>query len=301
MHTPVNSPHHWRSLLFMPGDDRRKIEKAARLNVDAIIMDLEDGVALTQKAEARAVTAEALVTVACGRSARLVRINPIGSAFWRDDLATVLPARPDGIVVPKVESAEQVQMLAAHIAQAERDQGLAAGSIPLLALIETALGVVYLREIAAADDRLAALIFGAEDLAGDLGAVRTADGDEIRYARAAVVLHAKARRLAAIDTPYIDLHDLNGLREQTISALQLGYTGKLAIHPRQVEIIQSVFTPAEDDIRRARALIAAYEAHQRAGTGVFAWEGRMVDMPMIRAAEYILGRARAAGVDIAST
>jgi citrate lyase beta subunit len=284
----------------MPGDDRRKIEKAAQLAVDAIIMDLEDGVALTQKAEARLVTAEALATVDCGRSARLVRINPVGSTFWRDDLAAVLGARPDGVVVPKVESAEQVQMLAAHLAQAERDQGMSAGSIPLLALIETALGVVNLREIASADDRLAALIFGAEDLAGDLGAVRTAAGDEISHARAAVVLHAKAWRLAAIDTPYVDLHDLDGLREQTLTAMRWGYTGKLAIHPRQVEVIQSVFIPSEDDIRRARALIAAYESHQRSGAGVFAWEGKMIDMPMIRAAEYILGRARAAGINLDS-
>ncbi len=166
----------------------------------------------------------------------------------------------------------------------------------LLAIVETALGVVNLREIASGSPRLAALIFGAEDLAGDMGAVRTPDGWEGFYARSAVVLHAKAFGLGAIDTPFVDLDDANGLVAETEQALYMGYTGKLAIHPQQVAPIQRTFTPDAEEIARAQALIAAHAAHQAAGTGVFQLEGKMIDMPMIRAAEAVLARARAAGL-----
>jgi citrate lyase beta subunit len=261
-------------------------------------MDLEDGVALNRKEEARTSIVAALRKVDFGRTTRLVRINPVGSPFWAADLDSILEAHPDGIVLPKTESAEHIKVVSARLSSAEKTQSLEPDRIRLLAIIESARGVVFLREIAEADTRLAGLIFGAEDLAGDIGATRTSGGDEVLYARSAVVVHAKARRLAAIDTPFVDLNDLDGLRADAERALRLGYTGKLAIHPRQVEPIQQAFTPREEEIRRAKRLIAAHEAHQAAGAGVFAFDGRMVDMPMIRAAETVLARARAANVDL---
>ena len=287
-----------RALLFMPGDDRRKIEKGAGLNADSIIMDLEDGVALNNKPAARATIAAALREVDFGRAEKLVRINPVGSGLEADDLAVTLPSQPDGYVLPKVESAAQIQEIAARLDNAERKYDWPHESIRLLPIIETALGVVNLREIAASSPRLDALIFGAEDLAGDIGATRTPDGWEVFYARSAVVIHAKAAGLQAIDTPFVDLNDLVGLAAQTRIAMQMGYSGKLAIHPRQVEPIQQIFTPSADEIAHAKRLIQAHDSHQAAQTGAFELDGKMVDMPMIRAAESILSRARAAGIEV---
>jgi citrate lyase beta subunit len=287
-----------RALLFMPGDDRRKIEKGAGLDVDSIIMDLEDGVALNNKPAARATIAAALRKVDFGRSEKLVRINPVGSGLEGEDLAATLPTRPDGYVIPKVESSAQIHEVAARLENAERKYDWPGDSIRLLPIIETALGVVNLREIAASSPRLDALIFGAEDLAGDIGATRTSDGWEVFYARSAVVIHAKAAGLQAIDTPFVDLNDLDGLAAQTHIAMQMGYAGKLAIHPRQIAPIQEVFTPTADAIARAKRLIDAHNTHQAARTGVFELDGKMVDMPMVRAAESILARARAAGIEV---
>jgi len=285
-----------RALLFMPGDDRSKIEKGAALGVDSVIMDLEDGVALNNKAAARESVAAALREVDFGKTERLVRVNPIGSVFHRDDLDATIDAHPDAYVLPKVETMVTVRAMDSYLTQAEQARGWAEGEIALLAIVETALGVVNLREIAASTKRLVALIFGAEDLAGDMGAVRTPDGWEAFYARSAVVLHAKAFGLQAIDTPYVHLNDENGLIAETEQALYMGYTGKLAIHPKQVAPIQHTFTPSEAEIVKAQQLIAAHTAQQSAGTGVFQLEGKMIDMPMIRAAEAVIARAHAAGL-----
>jgi citrate lyase beta subunit len=287
-----------RALLFMPGDDRRKIEKGAGLGADSIIMDLEDGVALNNKAAARQSVLAALHEVSFGRSERLVRLNPAASEMEADDLHTTLPGHPDGYVLPKVEAAWQVQEVSARIEDAEREYGWPTGAIRLLALIETAKGVVNLREISESDHRLDALIFGAEDLAGDIGATRTTEGREVFYARSAVVIHAKAHGLQAIDTVHIGLNDVDGLAAQTREALHMGYTGKLAIHPRQIDVIDQIFTPSPEDIQQAMRLINAHQQHQAAGSGVFELDGRMIDMPLIRAAEAVLARARAAGIDI---
>jgi citrate lyase beta subunit len=277
--------HTRRALLFMPGDDRRKIEKGAALGADAVIMDLEDGVALNRKVQARETIAAALREVDFGRTKRLVRINPVADdGLYAADLEATAPHKPDGYVLPKVESAQQVHEVSQRLN----------GTFHLLAIIETARGVVNLREIA--ESGVSALIFGAEDLAADIGAVRTPDGWEVFYARSAVVVHARAAGIQAIDTIYAHLENIVGLTAETEQALYMGFDGKLAIHPRQVDVIQKVFTPSAEQIERAQQLIESHEAHQAAGTGVFVFEGRMVDRPMIRAAEVVLARARAAGI-----
>jgi citrate lyase beta subunit len=280
----------------MPGDDRRKIEKGAALGVDSVIMDLEDGVALNNKAAARETVTAALREVDFGTTERLVRINPVGGAFYQDDLDATIDGHPDGYVLPKVDSAQMVGRVADWLTAAEHAHGWGAGEIALHALIESGLGVVRVREIAGSSDRLAGLIFGAEDLAGDLGATRTPEGLEVLYARSAVVLHAKTFGRQAIDSPFVQLHDEPGLVAETQRAMQMGYTGKLAIHPRQVEIIQGVFTPTTDELAHAQALVAEHARQQAAGTGVFTVDGKMIDMPMIRAAETVIARARAAGL-----
>lgn len=274
-----------RALLFMPGDDRHKIEKGAALGADAVIMDMEDGVALSRKPQARETVAAALREIDFGRSERLVRLNSIEpDGLYIADLEATAPCQPDGYVLPKVESAQQVRDVRQRIG----------ADLRLLAIIETARGVVNLREIA--ESGLAALIFGAEDLAADIGAERTPDGWEVFYARSAVVIHARAAGIQAIDTIYAHLENLTGLTAETEQGMYMGFDGKLAIHPRQVEVIQRVFTPSAEAINQALRLIDSHEAHQAAGEGVFVFEGRMVDRPMIRAAQGVLARARAAGI-----
>jgi citrate lyase beta subunit len=183
-----------------------------------------------------------------------------------------------------------------QISAAEQRNGWQPGAMALLILIETAPGVVNLKEICAADARLQGLIFGAEDLAGNIGTVRTRAGWEIFYARSAVVIHAAAFGLQAIDMVWMDLHDLDGLREESLQGAGLAYTGKQIIHPNQIEPVQAAFTPSQDAVAAARRVIEAAAAHQKAGKGAFALDGKMVDAPVVKAAERVMERARAAGM-----
>ncbi len=284
-----------RALLYMPGDDMHKIQKAITLGVDTICMDIEDGVALNRKAEARATIVEALRTLDFGSSEKLVRINPVGSGMEEEDLNAVLPARPDGIVIPKVKDADQVGRVSAQISNFEQAHGWPLRGIILLALIETAPGVVNLKEIASADVRLQGLIFGAEDLAGDMGLVRTPEGWEVFYARSAVVTHAAAFGLQAIDIVFMDLHDPDGLRAEALQGAQMGYTGKQVIHPNQVAPVQVAFTPSDEAIAHALRVVEAARQNQASGLGAFALDGKMVDAPVVKAAEWVVSRAKAAG------
>lgn len=286
-----------RALLFCPGTERRMIEKAAALDVDGVILDLEDAAALSRKQEARDTATRALAECDFGDSERIVRINPVGSGLEDDDLGAVLDAArlPDAIVLPKTEGADAIAHVSSRLADGERARGAPVGAVRLLALIETAKGVVRLAEIAAAHPRVDALLFGAEDLCGDVGATRTLAGDEVRWAQQALVLHAAAFGLQAIDTPFVDLADVERLRRDTRAAMELGYTGRMAIHPRQIAPIVETFTPSAAEIAAAARLTQEHERHQAGGRGVFELDGRMVDMPMVRAAERVLARARAAG------
>ena len=286
--------HIRRALLYMPGDDLHKIQKGISLGVNCICMDLEDGVAANQKEKARETIVAALKNLDFKGSERVVRINPVGSGLEDDDIHTVLPAHPDAILIPKVGDADQVSRICALISQAERNHEWEPGKIAVLALIETGLGVVNLKEIVESDTRLEALIFGAEDLAGNIGAERTREGQEIFYARSAVVTYAAAYGLQALDMVYMDLKDLAGLEVESRQGARMGYTGKQAIHPAQVDPIQQAFTPSDEAIAQAQRVVSAAEEHQREGVGAFALDGKMVDAPVVRAAERVIERARAA-------
>ncbi len=285
-----------RSMLFMPGDSMRKISKAAQLDVDSIVMDLEDSVTLEQKTEARQTVSEALNTLDFGRSERLVRLNHESTGLLSADFRGTIDARPDGYVLPKVESALQIQYVDQLLTGAEQSRKWEVGQIRLFAIIETALGIMNVKEIAQASPRIAALMFGAEDLAGDMGVSRTPAGGEVFYARSAVVTAAAAYKLQALDMVLIDLADLDRLAEESTVARQMGYEGKMAIHPRQVEVINRIFAPSAEEIKQAQRLLRAYKEQQQAGSGVFTLDGKMVDMPMVRMAERVLDKAAAAGL-----
>jgi citrate lyase beta subunit len=280
-----------RALLYMPGDDPHKIQKATRLGVDCVCMDMEDGVAINRKSEARRIIAQSLQELEFGRSERLVRINAVGSGLEQEDLQAVLSYKPDGIVVPKVETAAQVRWVSEQIANA----GYALAEMGLIAIVESALGVVKLAEIAGQGERLQAIIFGAEDLAGDIGATRTRQGWEVFYARSAVVTYAAAFGLQAIDQVYVDFKDTAGLKIEARVGAQMGFAGKQIIHPNQVGPVQEAFTPSDSEIEHALQILSAASHQQEAGFGAFALDGKMVDAPIVKAAERVLERAHAAG------
>ena len=268
-----------RCLLFAPGDSRRKMEKAAQLDADGVIFDLEDAVAVSRKAEARQMVVRAVTTIDFGQTGRFVRVNPPHTPFFAADLAAVANLPLDGIVLPKVETAGQF----AEVARKTR--------LPLFILIESALAVMNLAEIVRVLPQPAGLLFGAEDLSVDLGATPSTDRHELFFARSAVVTAAAAYSLPAIDMVYTDLHNQDGLAAEAQAARRMGFSGKMAIHPRQVGPIQDIFTPSATEVAHARAVVTAYHAHKAAGAGVFALEGRMVDRPVVRAAEQLLARA----------
>ena len=287
--------HSRRALLYMPGDDRRKIEKATTLGVDCICMDLEDGTAISKKVEARAVITQAMKELDFGNSERCIRINSVGSGFEKDDLASALAARSDSIVVPKIETAGQIKWVSGQIESYELSNKLNIGSIRLLVGVETAKGLLNLKEIAEADKRLEAIIFGGEDYAASIGAVRTKSAIELLYARQATVAACAANDLQAIDIVFIDFKDTEGLHVEAQEGAGFGFSGKQVIHPNQVSVTQEAFTPSDEAIAYAKRVVESFESSQKEGRGAFALDGRMIDMPLLKNAQKVLDRAKAAG------
>ena len=272
-----------------------KILKATSLAVDSVVLDLEDSVAIVCKNTARETVVKALTEFDFLGSERLVRINSFTSGFAEADLEAVLPAKPDGILLPKTICASDVQKLSGLISEMEKSMGWEKHAIVILAIIENALGIINLNEIAQADPRLVALICGGEDLAADINAVRTRAGWELFYARSAVVLHAGAYQLQAIDMITTDFSDPHTLEEEAIHSMEMGFSGKQIIHPNQIEPVQEGFTPDDDEIAYALSLIEKYEENEENGQAAFALDGVMIDLPVIIRAQELLRRARAAG------
>lgn len=283
-----------RAILYVPGNETRKIEKAVTLGADCVCLDLEDGVAPNRKAEARETIARAFRTLAFSKSEKLGRINGVGTGFEDDDLEALVPARPDGIVVPKVNEADEIRWVSARIRELEIRENIPTDSIALIGMLESARGLVNVAQIASADARLAALIFGAEDYAADVGATRTREGLEVLYARSAIVAACAANGIQPIDLLFLDFRDAEGLRAETLRGAQLGYVGTQVIHPNQVAIVQDVYTPDDEAIAKAQRIVDAATEQLTQGRGAFALDNKMVDMPIIKAAERVLTRARAA-------
>ncbi len=283
-----------RALLYMPGDSRPKIEKAISLKVDSICMDMEDGTAYNRKDKAREVIAKALQELDFGRCEKLVRINGVGTGLEEDDLSMTLPHHPDGVVIPKAESREQIEWLSDKIEAMELSRGWELNSVRILAVIESAKGIINLKEIAT-HPRLDALIFGAEDYAASIGATRTRNGMEILFARSQVVLYAKANDLQAIDIVFVNFKDTVNLKVDALLGAQMGFTGKQIIHPNQIIPVHEAFSPSDADIDYAQRLLAAFESAEAEGTGVIDFEGKMIDMPLVISARQIIERAKAAG------
>jgi citrate lyase subunit beta / citryl-CoA lyase len=291
-----------RSLLFAPADSDRKLEKAFASGSDAVIIDLEDSVAADGKPAARQRTAAFLkhaVPIA-GRPRLVVRVNSLQSGLADADLDAVVPATPDAILLPKAEGAASVIHLDAKLTVREAIHGLPDGHIDVLAIAtETAAALFRLGTYQGASPRLTALTWGAEDLSANLGAEanRGADGQFLppyQLARALCLVGAVAAQVQPIDTVYVDFRNDAGLRREAEDARRDGFTGKMAIHPAQVAVINDVFTPAPTAVAHANAVVAAFAAAP--GAGVVGIDGVMYDQPHLKRAQQLLARAKAAGV-----
>jgi len=276
-----------RSVLFSPGDQPDLMRKAPSTGADVVVFDLEDAVAPAGKAVARHRVNDALHEID-PECEVCVRVNPAGIAA-DDDLDAVLAGSPriDSVMLPKVRDAGDVETLARLLDEHGAD-------LPVLALVESAAGVLNAAGIAATD-ATDAVLFGAEDLAADVGATRTPEGTEVLYARQRVVTAAAAAGVDAIDTLHTDFEDTEGLRADTERGIRMGYDGKMAIHPRQVGVINDAFTPDPERVAWAEQVLGAREAADAEGRGVFEVEGEMIDAPLVAQAERILDRAEAAG------
>jgi citrate lyase subunit beta/citryl-CoA lyase len=273
-------------LLFVPADQADKIPKALHAGADCVIFDLEDGVAPSHKTLALQIIHNILESHPAG-PAILVRINP--DPTQRDlDLQVAAHAVVQGIVIPKSNTAKDVIEVTTHLDRLENQKGIPNGRIKLFPLIETARGVMELTAIATSSTRVAGLVFGAEDWCLDMGIVRTKSGREIEYARCSISVAAHAFRLEAIDTVFADFTDAQGLQHDAEEARRLGFTGKLAIHPKQVDGIHAAFKPNASEIAEAEAVVRAFEKAEASGLGAISLDGRMIDRPIAARARKIL-------------
>lgn len=271
-----------RSLLFVPGTRRDRFDKAAASGADAMVIDLEDAVDPSRKVDAREICGEWLARPAQTPTRRFVRVNAPTSPWFDDDLQWLAAMRgADGVLVPKVESAGDLERVAR-----------AAGTRPIAALLESARALLRADAIASSAPRLAAICLGAEDLTAEIGVPRTIAGDEIFVARGLVVLAATAAGAPAIDAVFTDVASLDRLDADARRARALGFHGKLAVHPAQVPVLNSVFTPTADEVARAQAIVHADASARARGDAVTRLGNQMIDEPVVRRARHILALAR---------
>lgn len=284
-----------RSLLFVPGDSPRKLEKGLGSGADVLLLDLEDSVAAPAKPAARETVAAFLRQRREGGPTLYVRINDLAGGLADDDLAAIMPARPDGVMLPKSNSGADVQRLSARLRVHEAENALPDGATRIIPIVtEAGAGVLSAGTYGGASRRLAGLTWGAEDLSAEIGALATRDAagrytDAFRLARAVTVLAAAAAEVAAIDTVFVDFRDTAGLEAECREAARDGFVAKMAIHPDQVAVINAAFTPSPEAVESARALVAAFAA--AGNPGVVGLGGRMYDRPHLRRAERLLARA----------
>lgn len=279
-----------RSMLFVPGDQPRMLAKAPSLPADAVILDLEDGVAQKDKDAARAALEAVLRPGLAVHGTLWIRPNGLATGLLEDDLAACLWPGVWGVVVPKVRSASEVRMVEGIVARLARARGL--GPVPLALLIETPPAVLDAAAIGRACADLAALLFGADDLAAEMGITRTESNEEVAVPRAQVALTAHALQCEAIDIVYTRVRDEGGFRRECAEGRRLGYTGKQVIHPAQIAPAQDAFSPGADEVAWARRIVEAYQAAPR---GALVVDGRMVDAPIVAQARRVLERAGRGG------
>jgi citrate lyase subunit beta/citryl-CoA lyase len=289
-----------RSLHFVPGASERMLHKALATAADGLVLDLEDAVTPDRKTVARQTVARWLADVDFTGKERTVRINPLDSPWGLDDVAATMVQPPDAYVVPKVSTLAQLAALDAVISRAEVSHGHPVGSVGLiLVATETPAAVLNLPTFGQCR-RVVAMTWGAEDLSAALGAIRNRrpDGSYLavfRHCQVQTLLSAAASGVAPIDAVYVDIRDEAGLRRECQEGAWMGYTGKITIHPDQIDIVNAAFTPSAEEVDEAARLVRAMEDATREGLMAIAFEGRMVDVPHLERARRILARSRQIG------
>jgi citrate lyase subunit beta / citryl-CoA lyase len=289
-----------RSLLFIPADDEKKLGKGVGCGADALILDLEDAVSLARKAAARTICAQYIATTRAleKRPLLYVRINALDTPYWEEDLAGVMGSRPDGVLLPKARSGEDVHTLSIALNHAEERAGTERGATRIIAIAtEVPISLLQMHTYVGSSSRLEGLTWGAEDLSGVIGALtnREADGrwtPPYQLARNLCLFTAAAAATQPIDTVFVNFRDAEGLRAEAIEAARDGFTGKMAIHPNQVAVINEVFTPRPEEIATSEEIVKAFADNPQAG--VIGIRGQMVDRAHLVRAERILARAKAA-------
>jgi len=287
-----------RSLLFVPADSQKKLAKGLESGADVLIIDLEDSVAAANKPAGRALAAEVIASCKDG-PALYVRVNDLSSGLTDDDLAAVMKARPDGIMLPKAVGGADVARLDVRLRVHEAENGIEDGATRIIPIItETPAALLDVASHAGASARLAGLTWGAEDLSAEIGAseTRNADGlytDVFRFARVSTILAASAAEVAPIDTVFPNFRDEEAFHRNCLEGARDGFTARMAIHPVQVPVINAVFTPSPQAVAHARAVVGAFAA--AGNPGVVAIDGKMFDRPHLKRAERLLARAQAAG------
>jgi citrate lyase subunit beta / citryl-CoA lyase len=277
--------------MFVPGNSQKFLAKALSpgIGVDAVFLDLEDGVPFPLKADARRLVAGALGTRP-GGPLRLVRVNAVNTDEFSLDMETALVAGVEGVCVPKVERPEDVEWVATVLSERERRLALPEGTIRIVAAIESANSLLAAPAIATAHPRMLGLIFGAEDYALDLGlgAERRGEARDLLYPRSAIVVAAAASKILSIDGVFPNLDDDEGLERDILQSRRLGFDAKSTFNPRQVELINRIFSPAPDELEYARKVVQAFDEAQARGDGSVAVGGQLVDLPIVLRAQRIL-------------
>jgi len=283
-------------MLFLPGNTPNIIVNGEILGADAVILDLEDAVAPTEKDSARILVRNAIGLMGFGKCEVIVRINSTDTDFWMKDLDAIIPVKPTLIMPPKTGCAEDVKRVDEYITKLEEKLGMEKNTVKLIPLIETALGVENAFSIASASDRVAAIFLGGEDLTADMRCKRTKEGNEINYARCRMVMAARAAGVDVYDTPFTDVNDDEGIYVDTQYAKSLGFTGKSAISPRHVKAINEVFSPSQKDIDYAYEVMEAIRIGKEQGKGAVALRGKMIDAPIVARAQQTIAMAEELGL-----
>lgn len=285
-----------RSMLFMPGNTPNMLINASYLGADSIIFDLEDAVSPAEKDAARILIRNTIRYMDFENQEIVVRINSIDTPFWQADIDTILPEKPNLLLLPKANRPEDVILVDEYMTNLEEKLGLEKYSIGLIPLIETALGLENSFLIASASKRVKAMLLGAEDLTADLQCSRTKEGKEIEYARGRIVVAARAAGIDVYDTPFTDVNDDEGIITDTKFAKSLGFTGKASISPRHIEVINNVFSPTQAEIDYAYEVMDAIALAKEQGKGAIALRGKMIDAPIVSRAERTIFTAKTLGL-----
>ncbi len=284
-----------RTMLYIPGNNPAMLQNGGVYGADSVLLDLEDAVALNQKDAARILVRNMIKEMNYYNCEVTVRVNHISTPFGKADLEEIVPLQPHAIRFPKTETVEELAELIKLIEEIEDKHNLPHDQMKIHAMIETAVGVRNVYDIAKYSKRVDAITIGGQDLTADMGIAKTKDNAGIDYARKQIVMAAKAAKIDAIDTVFADIEDEEGLRAETEYIKKIGFSGKAVINPRQIDIVNEVFMPTEAEIRKASKIYRGWKKAKAEGIGVFAIDGKMIDAPVMERAKRVL---EVAGIDL---